>query len=620
MIVKMKKVSVIVQAHDKKEMLRSLRKAGLMHISGERVQTTTIDELHNERENIEKVMSLIKECADERAKAQKLKGTVEQLACTDDEFHRMQVQLMGMMGERKDLMEHIAKEGMLVEQLRSWGNFTPDEVSNLAMHGIHLRFYTMGKKELSLIPQEIKYVRLASMGKMETIATVGDALPPSVPATRFHLPEKGLDELELDLATSKERLATINDTFASDGRFLDAYRQRLGRTEQQARFEEIAAAMGDGEQITWVTGYVPVTEMDAFRKLASGQGWGFMIEDPGPDDNPPTLVKYPKGVGIIKPVFDILGTVPGYHEYDISMWFLLFFTLFFAMIMGDGGYGFIFLIAAIGMNIKDKKATNLTVLLYVLSIATIVWGSLTGTWFGSERILASSKFLQALVIPEISNYPEMFGLTAVSAQNSVMKFCFMIGTVQLSLACILNVIHKIPKKDLSAVADIGWMIDVLALYFMVLQLVIGAQTNVVAVFVAVGIGFVLVCLFGSQAPGVPFIQGVKAGLGGFFTTFLNTISCFSNIMSYIRLFAVGMASLAIAQSFNNMASGMLSGWALPAGLLVLIVGHALNLVMGLLSVVVHGVRLNLLEFSGQLGMEWTGYAYEPFSETVKETV
>lgn len=130
----------------------------------------------------------------------------------------------------------------------------------------------------------------------------------------------------------------------------------------------------------------------------------------------------------------------------------------------------------------------------------------------------------------------------------------------------------------------------------------------------VGVGFVLVCVFGSQQPGVPFVQGLKSGLGGCFTTFLDTVSCFSNIMSYIRLFAVGMASLAIAQSFNDMAAPMLHGFALPAGILIILIGHTLNLVMGLLSVVVHGVRLNLLEFSGQLGMEWSGYNYEPFCE------
>ncbi|HCJ94359.1 MAG TPA: ATPase, partial [Sphaerochaeta sp.] len=133
----------------------------------------------------------------------------------------------------------------------------------------------------------------------------------------------------------------------------------------------------------------------------------------------------------------------------------------------------------------------------------------------------------------------------------------------------------------------------------------------------VGVGFVLVVLFGAQGPGIPFGKGLAGGAAGLFTTFLNSISAFSNIISYIRLFAVGMASLAIAQSFNSMASGLLEGYALPAGILILVIGHGLNLIMALLSVVVHGVRLNLLEFSGQLGMEWTGFTYDPFRETVE---
>ena len=91
-------------------------------------------------------------------------------------------------------------------------------------------------------------------------------------------------------------------------------------------------------------------------------------------------------------------------------------------------------------------------------------------------------------------------------------------------------------------------------------------------------------------------------------------------MSYIRLFAVGMASLAIAQSFNDMAEPLLHSLALPAGILILIIGHLINIVMGLLSVVVHGVRLNVLEFSNQLGMEWSGYKYDPFREKNRDQV
>ena len=226
-------------------------------------------------------------------------------------------------------------------------------------------------------------------------------------------------------------------------------------------------------------------------------------------------------------------------------------------------------------------------------------------------------FLKALVIPQIANYPEYFGVTSTQAQNNVMKFCFSIGVVQLALACVMNIRRKLIQRNLSWVADLGWLLSVCALYFMVLYLVIGQKIDLPIVASVIGAGFILVVLFGGMSPDKTFGQGLKAGLGNTFTTFLNTISAFGNVMSYIRLFAVGMASLAIAQSFNDMASGF-GGALVIVGIVIMVIGHALNIVMGFLSVVVHGVRLNLLEFSGQLGMEWSGIAYAPFREIKRE--
>ena len=120
-------------------------------------------------------------------------------------------------------------------------------------------------------------------------------------------------------------------------------------------------------------------------------------------------------------------------------------------------------------------------------------------------------------------------------------------------------------------------------------------------------------MFGGMSPDKTFAQGLKSGVADSFTVFLNTISCFGNVMSYIRLFAVGMAGVAISQSFNGIAAGM-KGPLVIVGAIVVLIGHALNLVMCFLSVVVHGVRLNVLEFSGQAGLEWTGIPYEPFKK------
>ncbi|HKM05847.1 MAG TPA: ATPase [Sphaerochaeta sp.] len=611
MIIPMKKVSVIVQAHNKASMLKTLRKEGVMHIFTESVRTEKSEVLKKQYDELVKVRASILEKMD-------TKNLPKQKSVSEEVFVELHERYLELLYTKVELEEEVTKDSASIEQLLPWGDFDPEEIAKLERDGVSLAFYSISKKDLKELDPSIPYIELAPLGSLQAIAVVDSELESNVGATRFSIPEMGLGELKERNAYDKQRLIEIDASLKEALIYLDAYQYRIDRTEQEMRFDQVAASADGGDDLSWITGYLPAPEEKAFSTFASSQGWAYLIVDPSEEDEPPTQIKYAKGIGIIKPVFDILGTVPGYRENDISLWFLLFFSLFFAMIIGDAGYGLIFLLGAVGMHIKTKKANTLVLLIYVLSIATIVWGSLTGTWFGSKMILESVPFLQKLVIPSISNYPELFGLDAVTAQNQVMKFCFIIGAVQISLACVLNIVRKVPMKDMSLFADVGWMIDVLALYFIVLQLVVGESINFPLAGGAVGLGFMLVVVFGSQGPGIPFAKGLVSGLGGFFTTFLNTISCFSNIMSYIRLFAVGMASVAIAQSFNSMAGGMLSGFAAIAGVLVLVIGHSLNLVMGLLSVVVHGVRLNLLEFSGQLGMEWTGISYEPFSQTVKE--
>lgn len=219
-------------------------------------------------------------------------------------------------------------------------------------------------------------------------------------------------------------------------------------------------------------------------------------------------------------------------------------------------------------------------------------------------------FLKAMVIPSFANYPEYFGLTATAQQNVIMKFSFTVGAIQMALGAILAIKKKIPEKNLSWVADLGWTVAVIAMYLLSLNLVIGENINMAPVGALIGVAFLLVVLFGGMSPDKSFSQGLKAGLADAFTVFLNTISCFGNVMSYIRLFAVGMAGLAIAQSFNAIGAGF-SGPLVVFGVLIVFIGHALNIVMAFLSVVVHGVRLNVMEFSGQAGLEWTGIAYEP---------
>jgi V/A-type H+-transporting ATPase subunit I len=234
---------------------------------------------------------------------------------------------------------------------------------------------------------------------------------------------------------------------------------------------------------------------------------------------------------------------------------------------------------------KQKKAT---LLLYVLSSAAIIWGVLSGSFFGQQWLtgvkvsalvpmLNDAKFFQAL--------------------------CFFLGALHLSIAHSWRTILKLPS--LSALADLGWLLIVWAAFFLARTLILDDP------FPGFGkpllfSGISLVVLFTN--PQRNMLKAIAEGLG---TIALGLVNSFTDVVSYIRLFAVGMAGVAIADATNAMATSSGNG---VAAVVIVSIGHALNLVMGPMSVLVHGVRLNILEFSGHAGVSWCGVAYEPLAE------
>lgn len=600
MIEKMKKVMIVASDVHKNEMLNAIRDFGVVHIS----ETSVPETKYTERlASLDKMRSVLVE--QPKVSQNPILGR--------QEFNSLHERLCTAVSDVKVAEDELFELKNQRVSIEGWGSFDPNEVKTLEKEGVPLFFYQMGKNEVSLIPEDIKFIRLSDIDKMKVVATVGLPLAEDFPASRFELPQKGLSQLDEEISSVSFKLHELKSFIAASASYISSYDRYALKMTDDIVYSSVSGAVSEQDGLCCLWGFLPEASVEAFRGIAKENCWAYAFDDPSDDDPVPTKIKYNKVTAMMQPVFEMLGTVPGYKEYDISMWFLLFLALFFAMIIGDAAYGLVFLGIAVLLHVKSKKLTNLNMLVYVMSIATIIWGSLTGTWLGSEKAM-DIPFFRMFVIPQIANYPEKFGVDADVAQNTVMKFCFMIGTIQLSLACLMNVIRKWKEKSLALVADLAWLVMINSIYYLILMLVIGANVNISMIFALLIIGLVVVIVFGSQEPGQSFGSGLKAGLGGAFTTFLNTISAFGNVMSYIRLFAVGMASLAIAQSFNGMVESMLHGWALPAGILILVIGHGLNLVMGMLSVVVHGMRLNLLEFSGQLGMEWAGIPYEPFKK------
>ena len=530
MIEKMKVVHIVAAQTQKTELLDALRALGIVHFA----EKADADQTYLERfAALSRLITVLEEQGVSEVEAETL---------DDDQFKVLFDELNACLERKKALEAERAAAVSACDTLAGWGSFSPAEIKELKAQGFELHFCRVDKKLLASLEadKEVRFLRLAPVGKQQTVAILG-ALPASCAAGEFIPPEKSLDEYRQEIADCERGLSECGAQLKAAAKHLPSFREQLLKTQNDADYSSVRNTSESGDGLVWLTGYLPVDEAERFKAAAAKEHWAWAMDDPAADDDKvPTKIKYTKVTRLIAPVFDILGTVPGYREYDISFWFLGFFTLFFAMIIGDAGYGCLFLLTAAALTVKSKKPSDAVQLLWVLSIATIVWGAMTGTWFGLEGAM-DVPLLRSLVVPTFANYPEYFNVTTTQQQNSVMKFCFILGTVQLSLACVMNIRRKTREKDLSWVADLGWLCAICALYFVVLYLVIGEQVNLTPIAAVVLLGFVLVVCFGGMSPDKTFAQGLKAGLGNAFTVFLNTISAFGNIMSYIRLFAVGMA-------------------------------------------------------------------------------
>jgi len=612
MIVKMKKVSLVILEKERRSALNSLRDAGVMHL-----ETTAVgsgEQMNSLLESQSQVSSAISKL-DTSVKSEAMEGQF-----TREKTLELIDSILTTDKRIRDLRTSLSRVNAQVEILKPYGSFEPADLDILRSKGVDIRLFNSQDSIISeLADAGASIYELQRKNKKVLLAAVfiGEA-PDIIIDKSVELPEYGIQELNTMQEDMNRELSELQDRISAHSKLRPYFEFYLSGIEQDLEFEALSTgAEGDGS-LLWVSGFIPVDDISDISKLAAGEGWGLLIRDPESDDEIPTLIKNGPKIRIIQPVFDFLGTTPGYREFDISLYFLSYFTVFFAMIVGDAGYGSIFFLGALFLAIKSLKGgkglPDTVKLLFLLSSATIAWGTVTGNWFGS-RAIASLPFLQNLTISSIATFPDLFPESVADPQKTVMWLCFLLGLTQLILGNVMTFIRQFPR--LKAFSSLGWGSVIGGLYFLVLNLVIGTVMPQFAV-IMVASGFVLVILFGEQDSDISFTKGLIKGVGGAFTTFLDTISNFSNIISYIRLFAVGMSSFYIASSFNNLASPMLKGWTIPFGLIIIAIGHGLNLVMALLSVVVHGIRLNMLEFSGQLGMEWTGIEYNPFRVRISE--
>jgi V/A-type H+-transporting ATPase subunit I len=600
MIIPMKKVTVLVSHISKDDSLKELRELGVMHVTP--LKTIPSEKgflIEEEIQAINKTLMYLPSHPEKKHKP--IDKPVQDLA----------LEILDLQKKKEELQ--VYKEQCLgkLDWYENWGKISLASLEVITEGGLYIRFYSASSSFLKTILED-KNIFIVNQNKniIRLIYISKDA------DDRLNLKEEILPDMEYQ-EVEDEIKRVENDIREIDSKFIElsGNRKQLEEYEKELfkhlEFEKVWSGMADEKLFCYLQGFVPKNDVAAIKKKADENGWAYLIEEPGYEDDVPTLIRNPKWMEIIKPVFSLMGTIPGYREFDISFWFLLFFTFFVAMLIGDAGYGVIFLIIGFLTYPKLKIVNNnLSFLLFTLSVATIAWGTLSGTWFGSPEIANISWFRQ-FVIPEISSFN--IANEYSDNQNFIMEMCLLIGVIHLTFAHLILAFKHL--NSLRVVGQLGWIGLVWALYFLAIYLIFSKPMpsyNLLLLGCSAGLA-----LFFSNAERNVVKSIMKAfRVESFFSFILSIISSFSDIVSYLRLFAVGFATVVVAYSFNLMAfgDGINSVGTGITAVLIFIVGHSLNIILALMAIIVHGIRLNMLEFSGHLNMEWSGYEFKPFKK------
>ena len=641
MIEKMKKVSIVILNKEKEEALKSLRKIGLVHLTkleGSSEKLNTFKEYTSNAIVSESILGEIK--LDKKAKKQK-----ESLK--DSKVVELCRQIVAKSDRKKQLLEEISADTTELDRFQNWGSVSLEDFEYLKEKGILIAMYEIPADKYSLIDEEIETVLVNNDKKNVRFLIVGaEGRPEKLLPEAFEvpLPRMSTNALEEEIEKDEAEIKAIEQFYTENAKYLSAVVQFKKKLEADIEFENVNAGMeheqlGSEHDLAWITGYVPALNLEEFKKACAQNQWAVAYADPEDEDEEvPTKLKNNKFVSLIYPLTDFLGTVPGYHEYDISFWFLLFFTIFFGMIFGDGGYGL--LVAAFTGIMMLKAAANKKPvppalgLILLVSLATVVWGTVTCNWFGisPEKL---PQWLVNLSIPQISgayndkiwNVPWIsdpeIGLTK---DQNLQIFCFALALAQLSVAHIKAAARNIKeKKGLKVLGDIGSLLQLIGMFWIVLAMVVNGKVfqmlgNIGPVPVGkieislIAIGFVMSFVFANYEGSIG--KSILESCKNIISVLLGIVNVFSDIVSYIRLWAVGLAGAAISETVNTLAGPFLGHAILfIAAVALLVFGHGLNMILNVLSVIVHGVRLNTLEFCTHLGMSWSGVKYQPFAET-----
>ena len=521
--------------------------------------------------------------------------------------------ILAKLNELENSLKQTRKE---LDGCEAWGSFDPRTLEALAEAGVKLHFYST--KRSKFMPQwadeyALSIVKESKGTIMFVIAEQSSAeaaewafpleeLPaPSRSMTQISEQIKALEEeqsvLKAEMLWLKEhKLEHMRSKLASKTAELDVYLAAAGGTDAVEGY------------ISVLEGYAPTTGDAALKQYLDSAGVLYVSAPANAADNPPIELKNNRYVRMFEVLTDMYGR-PVYDSFDPTPFISVFFLLFFAMCMGDAGYGLVLMVMSFFIK-KIKSFANLSPMVMALGIATVVVGTLFHTFFSLDMLdwawVQDSGLAKIMVPKEIIGY------------DGTMVVAIVTGIIHLSLAMMVKTYYATKNNGfLKSLSTWGWTVFLVGT---VIALAVGLAFNLDSSIVK----WAVIALGCIGALGIFPLRDLKKNPfvnigGGLWETYNTATGLLGDVLSYLRLYALGLAGSMLGVAFNSMALMVLGdggiGWVFF--ILIALVGHVLNLAMAVLGAFVHPLRLNFLEFFKNSEYDGTGRNYNPLTTNNK---
>ncbi len=668
MIAKMLKAFAVARRVDRDALLEHLRSLGVVHIAPVDPERAVAAEQTAHK-------------LDRAQRAEQILSTVDpegpELKLPADEAIDQTLDIHRRSAEMKSRLSTLHRQ---MDELEIWGEVTLEELDALAQAGINPVFARVPASDAADVSGEFVATLRELPGDEVLLAFVDRSGQPEWPesAEILETPQRDRPSLRAEAHEIDRKLKRDAERLPEIAYSLPAVRKRVTELRESAEWSVAEHSAMDDEELFALQGWIPADKSSGLARSLEDADLDAAVHlsEPSEEEQPPTDVRYPKWALPIKGLFDILGTVPGYREYDLSGFFMLALPLFAAMLIGDAGYGLFFTVLPLlyYKTISRSMSKQVANLVLTFGLVTIVWGVMSANYFGVTpetiaqaegftktvkgqttgdvramlesdeggaatlgRIMYAMAPLYPLVGPDNVEAVQTDLDQAIAAGNQarakelrtelaetkaalgtpdgqagrdlIIMISFIVGAIHLVSAQLRQALGVAP--DIRFLANVGWAIFLGGMLGIVWLLFFPDRIWMpdMVMYVLLGGGAAMIVLF--TAPGKNPVSMLGKGV---MSNLLPMIGSFSDTMSYIRLMAVGMASYYIAISFNLLAGQVADGSTWVLAIPILLFGHLLNIGLAAIAIFAHGVRLNMLEFSNNAGVQWAGYAYAPFAK------